>query len=62
MATQSYGTEKILIQALLLLKGIIRKSSYNQDIKGNFIHLYINCSIVNIRFKEYQQLYYMDRK
>uniref|UniRef100_U9SPB0 Importin N-terminal domain-containing protein n=1 Tax=Rhizophagus irregularis (strain DAOM 181602 / DAOM 197198 / MUCL 43194) TaxID=747089 RepID=U9SPB0_RHIID len=33
MATQPYGTEKILIQALLLLKGIIRKSSYNQDIK-----------------------------
>ncbi|GBC10855.1 hypothetical protein RclHR1_09960006 [Rhizophagus clarus] len=33
MATQPYGTEKILIQALLLLKGIVRKSSYNQDIK-----------------------------
>ncbi|CAI2186080.1 9163_t:CDS:10, partial [Funneliformis geosporum] len=33
MEKQQYGTEKILIQALLLLKGIIRKSSYNQDIK-----------------------------
>jgi hypothetical protein len=42
MVTQPYGTEKILIQALLLLKGIVRKSSYNQDIKGIYI-LTTNC-------------------